>query len=85
LEARLVVVKQSSVAVNGQPSKEAILEILPEVSADDDSIADQLKQHVLPEVNSKSPEEREMDKFLNEAYKKSISDKTRQHNKEKKL
>ncbi|CAG8594613.1 12684_t:CDS:2, partial [Acaulospora morrowiae] len=108
LEAKLAVVKQSSVAVNRQPqndsrsedtntSKEVILEILPEVSADDDSVVDQLKQHapvckandvvseVLPEVNSKSPEEREMDKFLNEAHKKNVSDKIRQPNKEKKL
>ncbi|CAG8552667.1 7363_t:CDS:2 [Ambispora gerdemannii] len=56
LEARLAVVEQSSVAVDGQlqndsrsedsnASKEVILEILPEVSADDDSIVDQLKQH----------------------------------------
>ncbi|CAG8728692.1 16327_t:CDS:2, partial [Acaulospora colombiana] len=63
-------------------SKKAILEILPEASADDDSVVDQLEQHapvckandviseVLSEVNFKSPEEREMDKFLNEAHKK---------------
>ncbi|CAG8450887.1 14140_t:CDS:2 [Acaulospora morrowiae] len=107
LEARLSVVEQSSVAVDEQPqndpqsedanaSKETILEILPELSADDDdSVVDLLKQHapvckandavseVLPEVNSKSSEDREMDKFLNEAHKKSVSDKIRQHNKEK--
>ncbi|CAG8484772.1 4259_t:CDS:2 [Ambispora gerdemannii] len=101
LEARLSVVEQSSVVVDGQPqndsrsedanaSKEAILEILPEVSAD---VVDQLKKHapvckandvvseVLPEVNSKLLEEREMDKFLNETHKKNVSNKIRQNNK----
>ncbi|CAG8785945.1 10324_t:CDS:2, partial [Acaulospora morrowiae] len=74
LKARLAVVEQSSVIVDEQPqndsSKEAMLEMLPEVSVDDDSVVDQLKQHVpiykandvvsevLPEVNSKSPKEK---------------------------
>jgi len=85
------------VAVDGQSQndKEAIPEVT--ISTVDVSVVDQLKQHVpvckandvvsevLSEVNSKSPEEREMDKFLNEAHKKSVSDKIRQHNKEKKL
>ncbi|CAG8604829.1 12785_t:CDS:2 [Acaulospora morrowiae] len=96
----IVVVEQSSVAVDRQLQddsqredanifKEAILEILPEVFANNDSIVDQLKQHVpvckanyvisevLPEVNSKLLEKREMNKFLNEAHKKNISDKIR--------
>ncbi|CAG8753615.1 9543_t:CDS:2, partial [Dentiscutata erythropus] len=80
----LAVVEQSSVAVDGQPqndsrsedanaSKEAILEILPEVSADDDFIVDQLKQHapvckandvvseVLPEGNDRNNIESSVD------------------------
>jgi hypothetical protein len=40
---------------------------------------------VLPEVITKSLEEKEMDNFLNEAHKKSVSDKIRQRNKEKKF
>ncbi|PKC00506.1 hypothetical protein RhiirA5_428085 [Rhizophagus irregularis] len=91
LKVRLAVVKKSSVIVDGQPqnNKKAILEILPEVSADNDSIVDQFKQYtsickvnnmvseVLPEVNTKLPAERKIDKSLNETYKKSVSDKIR--------
>ncbi|PKK56401.1 hypothetical protein RhiirC2_800102 [Rhizophagus irregularis] len=89
LKVRLAVVEKSSVVVDGQPQndKKAILEILPEVSANNDSIVNQFKQYtpickvndmvseVLPEVNTKA--ERKMDKYLNEAYKKSVSDKIR--------
>ncbi|CAG8696803.1 6432_t:CDS:1, partial [Ambispora leptoticha] len=58
LEARLAVVEYSSVTMDGQlqndswsedanASKKDIPEILPEISADDDSIVDQLKQYAL--------------------------------------
>ncbi|GBC08130.1 hypothetical protein RclHR1_07920005 [Rhizophagus clarus] len=100
LEARLAVVEQSSVAVNGQSQndKEVIPEVLPEVLTVDGSIV-QLKHcktdckinDAVPEVatkgnvstNSKSSEEREMDKFLDEAHKKGIGDEIRRRNKEK--
>ncbi|CAG8648289.1 9423_t:CDS:2, partial [Funneliformis mosseae] len=72
--------------VDGQPQndKEVISEVLPEISADDDSVVDQFKQHapvckandvileVLPEVNSKLSEKREIGEFLNEADKKRL-------------
>ncbi|PKK59805.1 hypothetical protein RhiirC2_794294 [Rhizophagus irregularis] len=48
-------------------------------------MANDMVSKVLPEVITKSLEEKEMDNFLNEAYKKSISDKIRQRNKEKKF
>ncbi|GBC15754.2 hypothetical protein GLOIN_2v1780438 [Rhizophagus irregularis DAOM 181602=DAOM 197198] len=86
LKVRLAVVEKSSVVVDGQlqNDKKAILEILPEVSADNDSIVDQFKQYVpickvndmvsevLPEVNTKLSAKRKMDKSLNKAYKKSV-------------
>ncbi|CAB5208737.1 hypothetical protein RhiirA5_481253 [Rhizophagus irregularis] len=74
-EARFAIVEQSSVAVDGQSQNDKEVTI----STVDVSVVDQLKQHVpvckandvvsevLSEVNFKSPEEREMDKFLNEA------------------
>uniref|UniRef100_U9TD07 Uncharacterized protein n=1 Tax=Rhizophagus irregularis (strain DAOM 181602 / DAOM 197198 / MUCL 43194) TaxID=747089 RepID=U9TD07_RHIID len=88
LKVRLAVVEKSSVVVDGQlqNDKKAILEILPEVSADNDSIVDQFKQYVpickvndmvsevLPEVNTKLSAKRKMDKSLNKAYKKSVID-----------
>ncbi|CAG8630589.1 3031_t:CDS:1, partial [Paraglomus brasilianum] len=57
LEARLAVVEQSSVVVDGQTqndsrsedanaSKEAILEMLPEISADDDSSSSNMRLFV---------------------------------------
>ena len=77
LETRLAIVERGSLAVDGQS---------PEVSAVDDSVV-QLKHpktyskinDAIPEMdtkanvpaNSKSSEEREMDKCLNEAQKKS--------------
>ncbi|CAG8621243.1 14344_t:CDS:2, partial [Acaulospora morrowiae] len=84
-------------AMSTHDDLEAILEILPEVSADDYSVVGQLEQHapvykvndvvseVLSEVNFKLPEEREMGKLLNEAHKESVSDKKRQHDKKKKF
>jgi hypothetical protein len=91
--------------------------MLPEVSADDDSVVDQLKQHApvckvndnssnngtsnfnsvvdqpahkvigAPNNNAniKSMKERETDTFLDEVYKKRVSDEIRQRNREKKL
>ena len=44
-----------------------------------------MASEVLPDVNSKSSEEGEMDKFLDEAHKKSVGDEIRRCNKEKKL
>ncbi|CAG8619983.1 10263_t:CDS:2, partial [Dentiscutata heterogama] len=54
LEARLAVVKQSSVVVNRQPqnNEKVILEMLPEVFTNNNSIVDQLKQHdVTPDLS----------------------------------
>ena len=42
------------------------------------------KQHVADNSNIKSMEERDIDTFLDEAYKKKVSDEIRQRNKEKK-
>src|SRR5581483_5312810 len=42
------------------------------------------KQHVADNLNIKSMEERDIDTFLDEAYKKKVSDEIRQRNKEKK-
>jgi hypothetical protein len=47
--------------------------------------ANDMVSEVLPEVNFKSLEEREVDAFLDDAHKKSVSDGIRQCNKEKKL
>ena len=67
--------------------------MLPEVSADNSSVVDQLKQHmpickandvvseVLLKVNTKLSKKREMDKFLNKVHKKSVSDKIRREKK----
>ncbi|CAG8803196.1 44291_t:CDS:10, partial [Gigaspora margarita] len=116
LEARLAIMEHSSVAVNrqSQNDKEAILEILSEVSAVDNSVV-QPKQHVpvckendnpsnnstsnfnsvidqpvhkvirVPNNNAniKSVKERETDTFLDEVYKKRVSDEIRREKKHK--
>ncbi|GBC12098.2 hypothetical protein GLOIN_2v1765104 [Rhizophagus irregularis DAOM 181602=DAOM 197198] len=48
-------------------------------------MANDMVSEVLPEVITKSLEKKEMDNFLNKAHKKSINDKIRQRNKEKKF
>ena len=115
LEARLAIVEQSSVAVDGQSKndKEAIakqsapssciysnVEIIVEAestekcfaedsSSDDNllSIPDYSQDQSLPSCVSdqKSLVDREIDTFLDDAHKKSVSDGIRRHNKEKKL
>ncbi len=83
LEAKLMIVKQNFLAVNGQS---------PEVSAVDDSVIQLKHLKTYSEINgaisemntkanvpanSKSLEKSEMDKFLDEARKKSVRDKIR--------
>lgn len=75
LEARLAILEQGVTSVTGQPEMVSAIDV-------SDSVVDQLKQHtpvckandvvseVLPEVNSKSSKEREMDKFLDGTHKK---------------
>jgi hypothetical protein len=97
LEARLAIVEQGDASVTGPPENEFTEVNMISVVDVSNSVVDQLKQHtfvckandvvseVLPEVNSKSSEEREVDAFLDDAYKKSVSDGIRQHNKKKLL
>ncbi|CAG8493506.1 15045_t:CDS:2 [Cetraspora pellucida] len=46
---------------------------------------DAVPEVIIVPANSKLPEEKEMDKFLDEAYKKNVSDRIRKCNKKKKL
>ncbi|CAG8839910.1 32648_t:CDS:2, partial [Gigaspora margarita] len=75
LEARLAVVEKSYVVVGGQPQndKEAISEMLPEISAPNNN------------ADIKSSKDQKMDTFLDDAHKKSVSNAIRQRNREKKL
>ncbi|CAG8816912.1 332_t:CDS:2 [Gigaspora margarita] len=75
LEARLAVVEKSYVVVAGQPQndKEAISEVLPEISAPNNN------------TDIKPSKDQKMDTFLDDAHKKSASNAIRQRNREKKL
>ncbi|PKC56720.1 hypothetical protein RhiirA1_473597 [Rhizophagus irregularis] len=90
LEARLVIV-EGVTSVAEQPQND-IQNDTPEVtvSAVDVPEGNDVVPEVLPEVvtvpaNSKSSEEKEMDKFLDETHKKNVCDEIRQCDKEKKL
>jgi hypothetical protein len=77
LEARLAILEQSSlVGEQPQNDKEAIVEVLPEVTVSNidlsNTIIDQRNS-----VDTKTSEEMEMDAFLVEVNKKSIGDKIR--------
>jgi hypothetical protein len=86
LEARLAILEQSSLVVGEQPQndKEAIVEVLPEVTVSNidlsNTVIDQRNN-----VDTKTSEEMEMDAFLVEVNKKSIGDKIRERRREKKV
>ncbi|GBC04231.1 hypothetical protein RclHR1_05580016 [Rhizophagus clarus] len=86
LEARIAILEQSSLVVGEQPQndKEAIVEVLPEVTVSNidlsNTVIDQRNN-----VDTKTSEEMEMDAFLVEVNKKSIGDKIRERRREKKV
>ena len=80
--ARLVILEQGSL-VTLQNNKEMIAEVLPEIVVSDvdlsNAVVDQWNN-----VDTRTLEEKEMDAFLVEVNKKSISDKIREKRREKK-
>ena len=76
LEARLAILEQGSL-VTLQNDKETIAEVLPEIAVSDvdlsNAVVDQRNN-----VDARILEEKEMDAFLVEVNKKSISDKIRE-------
>ena len=84
LEARFAILKKSSLAVDDQLHKKVILEMIVNQSVSNvdlsSSVIDQQNNG-----NAKTSEEKEMDAFLVEVNKKSISDKIRESRREKKV
>ena len=83
LEARLAILEQNSL-VTLQNDKETIAEVLPKIAVSDvdlsNAVVDQRNN-----VDTRTSEEKEMDAFLVEVNKKSISDKIRESRREKKV
>ena len=96
LEARLVILEQSPLIVDGQPQndKEVSSEVLAVVVSDSSPVYEVYRQLKLSEQieevpkipdQEKTSEDMETDAFLIEVHKKSISNDIRKRNKEKKL
>ena len=81
LEARLAIVEQGSSVVDDQLHKEAISKRFVEQTVSDVD----LSSSVTDQRNNDDAEEKEMDAFLVEVNKKSISDKIRESRREKKV